>query len=361
MNRRSFFKLLSMAWGAVVLLPGRLLAQAEKTAAKSSAGTSGTGASKTSGKVPAWVKSMRESDMDGMGPGGKPDPNYRATGTGSSVGTKDPQKPHKMKLTKEEQGILDGKEGETKAKVMKTVVAFGNAFGATKLVELGGAPHTSLYNAPQFMEPMIKVFEKCADEGLKSYAPFTVNPRPYDLYNVQNSPHDMAMVFEGYPLQPRLEYVLMRLGARDFNSRSCMCFLPEIGNAPEPGTMVAWAESSATNFGNSGLGLRTNRLACGMELMCALVGKAPYFGLMTDEGRMATWVIDVKTTKEPDWGVLGAAIGIKVTEDVPFIVGIDKYFGGEITGENMHKLKAMGSFHRRQRRGRSLPRGERDP
>ena len=343
MNRRQFIKRSTMAAAAVALLPGNLPVQAAKAAAPASSGAIGTGASKTSGKVPAWVKSMRESDMDGLGPDGKPDPNYRATGTGSSVGTKDPQKPHKMKLTKEEQGILDGKEGETKAKVMKTVVAFGNAFGATKLVKLGGAPHTSLYNAPQFMEPMIKVFEKCADEGLKSYAPFTVNPRPYDLYNVQNSPHDMAMVFEGYPLQPRLEYVLMRLGARDFNSRSCMCFLPEIGNKPEPGTMVAWAESSATNFGNSGLGIRTNRLACGMELMCALVGKAPYFGLMTDEGRMATWVIDVKTTKEPDWGVLGAAIGIKVTEDVPFIVGIDKYFGGEITGENMHKLKAMGA------------------
>ena len=80
-----------------------------------------------------------------------------------------------------------------------------------------------------------------------------------------------------------------------------------------------------------------------MELLCALVGKAPYFGLMTDEGRMAKWLIDVKTTKEPDWGVLGAAIGIKVVEDVPYVVGVDKYFGGEVTKENMHLLKAMGS------------------
>jgi predicted aconitase len=58
---------------------------------------------------------------------------------------------------------------------------------------------------------------------------------------------------------------------------------------------------------------------------------------------MATWVIDVKTTKEPDWGVLGAAIGIKVVEDVSFIVGVDQYFEGGITPENVHKLKAMGA------------------
>jgi hypothetical protein len=226
---------------------------------------------------------------------------------------------------------------------MKTVVQFGNAFGATHLVDLGGAPHSSLFNAPPYMLPMINVFNECADAGLKTYAPFTVNPRPFDLYNVETSPAEMDMVFEGYPLQPQLDQVLIRIGARGMNSRSCACYLPEIGNAPPPGTNVAWAESSAVNFGNSVLGLRCNRNAGGMELICSLVGKAPYFGLMTDEGRMAKWLIDVRTTKEPDWGVLGAAIGIKVVEDVPYIVGIDKYFGGEITGENMHLLKAMGS------------------
>ena len=34
--------------------------------------------------------------------------------------------------------------------------------------------------------------------------------------------------------------------------RSCMCYLPEVGNCPEPGTFVAWGESSAINAGNSG-------------------------------------------------------------------------------------------------------------
>jgi predicted aconitase len=64
---------------------------------------------------------------------------------------------------------------------------------------------------------------------------------------------------------------------------------------------------------------------------------------MTDEGRKAKWLIEVKTKNEPDWGILGGAIGMKCTEDVPYIIGIDKYFGGEVTNENMHKLKAMGS------------------
>jgi hypothetical protein len=338
MQRREFIKLVP----ASVLVSSQLLTEAanaevEKTADQASTATSGTSAH------PDWVKSLRDSDMDGLGPDGKPVPGYSANGTGHARTDVDPNESHEMTLTPEEQDILDGKKGDALAKVMKTVVAFGNAFGATHLVELGGAPHSSVFNAPPFMKSIIDVFNTCADEGLKSYAPFTVNPRPFDLYNVETLPDEMAMVFEGYPLQPELDYVLSRIGARGMNDRSCACYLPEIGNRPEPGTYVAWAESSAVNYGNSVLGLRTNRNAGGMELLCALIGKAPYFGLMTDEGRQAKWLIDVKTSGEPDWGVLGAAIGIKVTEDVPYVAGIDKYFGGEITGENMAKLKAMGS------------------
>ena len=38
---------------------------------------------------------------------------------------------------------------------------------------------------------MINMFQDCADAGLKSYAPYTVNPRCYDVYNVENNAKDM--------------------------------------------------------------------------------------------------------------------------------------------------------------------------
>jgi len=346
MKRRKFVQSVLVTAAASTAAPGLLLSCDPKSlkAPAMGEGTQRAGADVvTKGTTPEWVPNLKDSDMLGLGPDGKHDPNYNANGSGYNRSDADPLKPHQMKLTAEEQAIMNGDKGEALAKVMKTVVAFGNAFGATHLVDLGGAPHSSVFNAPPFMQSIIDVLNVCADEGLKTYAPFTINPRPFDLYNVETQPEEMEMVFEGYPLQPELDHALIRIGARGLNSRSCACYLSEIGNAPPPGTYVAWAESSAVNFGNSVLGIRTNRNAGGMELLCALIGKAPYFGLMTDEGRMATWHIDVKTTKEPDWGVLGAAIGIKVVEDVPYITGIDKYFGGEVTKKNMHKLKAMGS------------------
>lgn len=41
---------------------------------------------------------------------------------------------YKMHLTPEEEEILNGGKGETMAKVMKTLVMYGDAFGATKMV-----------------------------------------------------------------------------------------------------------------------------------------------------------------------------------------------------------------------------------
>jgi predicted aconitase len=119
-----------------------------------------------------------------------------------------------------------------------------------------------------------------------------------------------------------------------------------VGNTAEPGTVVTWAESSAVNYGNSVLGLRINRMATGMEVLCAIAGKVPVFGVLTDEGRKAKWHIDVRLSEEPHWGALGGAIGTKVVEQIPYVTGIEQWIGMEDGKPDlvaMGKLKAMGS------------------
>jgi predicted aconitase len=347
MDRREFHKTAVAALGLAAVGTAAKPASAQ-TSGVSVATTEATKATSSTGGntgVPDFAKHFLTSDMDGLGPDGKPT-GQKMTYTGTSFADATPESAasSQIELTEDEQAILDGRDGEEKAKLMKILVAFGNTFGAKKLVTLGGAPHSNLYIGAPYMESMIDMLNTCADAGLKSYAPYTVNPRPYDVYNVQNNAKDMELIYQGYPLQMKLDYVHSRLGAPDLNLRSCACYVKEVGNAPKPGTYVAWCESSAVNYGNSVLGIRTNRYGAGMEMICAMLGKAPLFGLMTDEGRMAKWLIDVKTTEAPDWGALGTAIGKKVVEDVPYVAGIDKYFeGGEVTPENLHLLKAMGS------------------
>ena len=340
MKRRTVLKTLP----TLALLPAalkiNLVDAAEHTSSEKAAG--GASGSK---KAPAWSKDMLTTDMQGLGPDGKAT-GQKATFTGASMAdvTAESATKNQMKLTKEEQAVLDGSKGPLMAKLMKIQVVFGNTFGAKKLIDLGGAPHSNLYPGAPYLGSLIKMLDECATAGLKSYAPYTVNPRPYDAFNVQNNEKEMQIVYEGYPLQKDLDWVHTRLGAPELNKRTCACYVKEVGNAPEPGTMVAWAESSAVNYGNSVLGIRTNRNGAGIDMICAMTGKAPFFGLMTDEGRQAKWLIDVKTSKTPDWGVLGTAVGRKVVEDVPLYTGIAQHFeGGEVTEDNLHLLKAMGS------------------
>jgi hypothetical protein len=337
MKRREFVKTIPLTAlvpaGLTVAQPAN--AQTSTVAGQASSGASGSGA------LPDYAGKLQHSDGAVIDVDGTTKRGFNHTS--SKAQQTDPKAPYQMPLTQEEQDILDGKKGPELAKVMKIVVAHGNVFGAEKLVDLGGAPHCSLYTGTDYMKPMIDLFQECADAGLKTYAPYTVNPRCYDVYNVNNNETDMRLIYEGYRYQRDLDWVHAQLGAPDLNYRSCACYVPEVGNTPPRGTYVAWAESSAINYGNSALGLRTNRNAGGMELLCGLLGKAPLFGLMTDEGRMANWLVEVKTSKEPDLGVLGTAIGLKVIDGVPFITGIEKYLGTEVSNDNMHLLKKMGS------------------
>jgi predicted aconitase len=166
-------------------------------------------------------------------------------------------------------------QGDVMAKVLKTIVMHGELFGAERLADCGGSPHSSLYTGSPWVTPVLEMFEEIAAAGLKAHAPYTVNPMPIDLYRVGEDPVKRNMMLDSFPLQGRLIQVHTRLGARPLDNWSCACYLPEIGNTAEPGTAVSWAESSAVNYGNSVLGLRINRMATGMEVLCGIAGKVP--------------------------------------------------------------------------------------
>jgi predicted aconitase len=69
----------------------------------------------------------------------------------------------------------------------------------------------------------------------------------------------------------------------------------------------------------------------------------PHFGLLTDEGRKASWIIKVDCKKKPEAQLLGSAIGMKVMEDVPYITGMEKWLGTELNDENCAYLKDFGA------------------
>ena len=90
-----------------------------------------------------------------------------------------------MRLTQEEKDILAGKQGETLAKIMKTVVDFGNIFGAKKLVPITHPSHFVTSFGIGLLKPLFRTMDEIIEAGIKTKEPFTVDPRPIDYSNVK--------------------------------------------------------------------------------------------------------------------------------------------------------------------------------
>ena len=249
-----------------------------------------------------------------------------------------------MKLTQEEQDILNGKEGNTKAKILQTLVEFGDLFGADKLVPVTTSGHLVTSFGIGLLKPVYRTMDEIIAAGLKTPYPFTVDPRPIDYQNVKCGVLD-KLIFSKimYSKQKHYEEQLSKIGLKNKNAFTCTCYLDEVGNTPKYGDILSWAESSAVVYANSVLGARCNRNSGMLDIFGALIGKVPNFGLLTDEGRKANWIIEVKTSKLPEAQILGSAIGMKVMEDVPYVKGLDKFLGTELTDEVISYLKDFGA------------------
>ena len=84
-------------------------------------------------------------------------------------------------LNEEQEAILAGSKGETMAKVMRTMIQYGEIFGAERMV-----PVTSKYNhlvtsfGLKAMTAVYELMDKLIEAGVASGQKFTVDPRPID-------------------------------------------------------------------------------------------------------------------------------------------------------------------------------------
>ena len=249
-----------------------------------------------------------------------------------------------MYLTEEQQAILNGEKGETMAKVMETMVRYGELFGADKLVPVTGQyNHLVTSFGLKALGPVYDLMNQLLDSGCVSTQKFSADPRPIDPNVPANFLQNFIFKNIMYTRQDFYEDQLTRMGLMDKDAFSCTCYMDEMGNKPQKGDVLSWAESSAVVYANSVLGARCNRNSGIIDLMGAVVGYVPHFGLLTDEGRRATWVVEVRTTKKPEAQLLGSAIGMKVMEAVPYVKGMEQWLGTELDDAACTYLKDFGA------------------
>ena len=121
-----------------------------------------------------------------------------------------------MILTEEQKAILNGEKGETLAKVMKTLVMYGDCFGAEKMV-----PVTSKYNhlvtsfGLKALGPVYDLMNQLIEAGAVSTQKFSADPRPLDKNVPTNFIQDFIFKNFMYSKQDFYENQLQQLGLMD--------------------------------------------------------------------------------------------------------------------------------------------------
>ena len=248
-----------------------------------------------------------------------------------------------MILNEELLAVQRGEQGEAMRKVLNTLVMYGEAFGAKRMVKITGKMgHAVIGTGSMTWKPVFDLMEALIEGGALPRQSFTTDPRGVEPH-VPMSLADRAMFKVIFSGQKRMEKEWERMGIKDSNAYTCTAYMDEVGNIPEYGDILGWAESSAVSYANSVIGARCNRNSGILELMSNILGYVPEFGLLTDEGRKADWIIEVKCQNMPEPQLLGSAIGFKCVEDVPFIRGLDKWLGSDLTQKVRDYLKDMGA------------------
>ena len=124
-----------------------------------------------------------------------------------------------------------------------------------------------------------------------------------------------------------------------------------VGWNPIFGSHVASTESSCIVYLNSVLGVRTNKHTFPSILASCVMGKTPYFGLHTDEGRKGRLLVKVETklSNSSDYAALGWFTGYIAGIDVPVLTGIPS---GNVSqyelmalGASMASTGGVGMYH----------------
>jgi predicted aconitase len=230
-----------------------------------------------------------------------------------------------MHLDPEDERILAGEQGETKAKMLELLVALGKVFGAERLVPIRSA---------QVSGASYKTIGEYGLAWLSSLDARAVVPA---VLNPIGMPRTRWQEMGVDPDFSRKQQAVIQAYGRLGIQLDCTC-TPYYLHETSFGDHLAWSESSAVSYANSVIGARTNREGGPGALAAALVGKTPCYGLHLAENRKPQVIVRVQADTR-DWsiahyGALGYHTGKLVGNRIPFFSGLNP---------DADRLKALGA------------------
>ncbi len=243
-----------------------------------------------------------------------------------------------MKLTREEQAMLDGKHGEPRRWAMEHMLQVGRFFDAEDFVPVTQA-HI-MADTESLGEAGVEFLERFANAPpaeRRVRIPMITDPRGIDFchYKRLRQTNEMAR------LEQRAIDAFEALGILMTNT----CINYQTIMPPVRGEHLAFGDTGVVIYCNSVLGAYSNFEGGPSALAAGLTGRTPRYGLHLDANRRATKRYCV--VRQPhgwsDWGALGGIVGARAGSywEVPVIEGIDVHAGSD---ELKHFGAAMASF-----------------
>lgn len=206
-----------------------------------------------------------------------------------------------VKLSREEEDMLSGKEGEAKKTAMEVIMSLAESFGSESLIKISSVQAMAHYGS--LHEAGLEWLEKLAALGGKCCVPTTQDPAsiPFDCWKE-----------EGFDSQYAAKQIKMAEAVKQLGEvLTWSCTPYNVGISPRFGENIAWAESSAVAYANSVIGARTNRTPAGLAICAAITGRIPKERMYLDESRIATVKINIEAEALTmlDYNTIGIMLG----------------------------------------------------
>jgi predicted aconitase len=214
-----------------------------------------------------------------------------------------------MKLTADQQAMLDGDRGWPLQIAMQMLAAVGAAADAPDLI-----PVTSTHlviDGTALGEAGRDFLERLVNDGGRFAVPASINAIAVDRNKADMTPEERDQI--------RMLEACEKMGA--LPSCSCNPFIQ--GLLPAFGEHVAWSESATAPFVNSVLGARTNREGA-TAVASALTGLTPRCGMHLDENRRGEilLLVTAEISGVDRFSLLGALAGRLAGDRIPVLDGI---------------------------------------
>ena len=246
-----------------------------------------------------------------------------------------------MRLTDDEKGMLNGRDGPAVRKSMEILVALGDIYDAECMIPISSV-HMPGASIVATGEAGLHFVEEMAADGRRFSAFTTLNPCAID----RNKWRELSLRDDEVAPQFRLTRAYEKMGA--VSCHSCTPYF--IGNLPHFGEHIGWGESSAVAYSNSVLGARTNREGGPSALAAAVTGRVPAYGFHLPRNRKGHLLIEVTVPIQGffDYGNLGYYAGAIAHDRNPVFLGIPPTATADelkILGAALASSGAVALFH----------------